>query len=102
MGARVEKITRPEDLDLPKEAIDVFAALTPKGAETFSREIVEALLKAQRKGNLRPIKDVVDAWYRSLLLVRDPTHLEAVAWAKKTRKRTGISLDELKERFNPS
>ncbi|HYP22942.1 MAG TPA: DUF6247 family protein [Actinomycetota bacterium] len=76
-----DRIVRPEELGLPSEAREVFDRLTTEGARAFSRDIVQALLEAQARGNLRPVRDVVDAWYRTLQFVQQPHHDEAVAWA---------------------
>lgn len=94
-----ERIERAEDLDLPPEAREVFGHLTEDGSTQFSQEIIEALWQAQEKGNLRPVKDVVDAWYRSLLIWRDSEHQDATTWAKRTRQRSGVSLEELRDKL---
>jgi hypothetical protein len=75
-------IERPQDLGLPPEAEEVFDHLTEHGAENFSRDIIQALFRAQAKGNLRPVRDVVEAWYRSLLMVMHPDYDDMVEWAR--------------------
>lgn len=96
-----ERIRHPENLDLPPEAADVFAALSPEGSQTFSQEILHALIKAQMKGNLRPVRDVVEAWYKTLVAVRSPLHAQA---ATEARGRPGRSLpvEKLREELFPS
>lgn len=94
-----ERIERVQDLDLPPEAREVFTHLTEDGSTQFSQEIIAALWQAQEKGNLRPVKDVVDAWYRSLLIWRDSAHGDATTWAKRTRRRSGVPLEELRDKL---
>lgn len=90
-----DRIDRPEDLNLPPEAAEVFAHLTAEGAERFSREIMDALIKAQMKGNLRPVRDVVEAWYRSLKLVQLESHTTAVAEVRTSNVGDGVSLSDI-------
>lgn len=99
VNARPDEIRAPEDLDLPPEAHEVFKRVTAIGAENFSREIVDALLKAQRKGNLRYVQDVVEAWYRTLVLIDAETHEEAVAWADAETSKVGFSVEELRDQL---
>jgi hypothetical protein len=91
----LEVIERPQDLNLPPETETVFAHLTKHGAEVFSQEITRALLQAQDKGNLRPVKDVVEAWYRTLLLWSQPGYDEAVKWARRYDPRKGIPAESV-------
>ena len=88
-------IRNPEDLGLPPEADEVFAALSEEGARSFSKEIIHALLKAQSRGNFRPVKDVVEAWYRTLQFVKAPDHRDAAMWARQTRKKEGLTAEEV-------
>jgi hypothetical protein len=91
-----DRIERPQDLGLPPEAVEVFSHLTEHGASIFSQEIVQALMKAQRRGNLRPVRDVVEAWYRTLILRQDPSYEENVDWAKRSRPKKGRTLEGFK------
>lgn len=88
-------ITRPEDLGLPPEADEVLSHLTPGGSAAFSQEIMRALMQAQSKGNLRPVRDVVEAWYRTLVLRSQPDYMESIAWAQATHPREGSVAEEL-------
>jgi hypothetical protein len=75
-------IERPQELGLPPEAERVLEALTEHGAPVFSRDITRAIFQAQATGNLRPVRDVVEAWYRTLLLKSHPDYKDAVRWAR--------------------
>lgn len=78
----VDRIERIADLMLPPEAEAVFDHLTKGGAERFSQEIVQALFRAQMKGDLRPVLDVVESWYRTLLVRNHPDYEESAKWAR--------------------
>lgn len=93
-----EPIERIQDLNLPPEAETVFEHLTEPGAERFSYEIVQALVRAQARGDLRPVFDVVDAWYRTLVMKTHPDYLKAVRWARAGGSGESFSAEELKTR----
>jgi hypothetical protein len=68
-----EPIKRFEDLELPDaERISaVEAALTEEGSRAFLLELLRSLTQAQAMGNMRPIQDTIDAWYRTLVFIRN-------------------------------
>jgi hypothetical protein len=75
------------------------AGLTEAGAQAFSRELVAALVRAKAEDDLRPLLQVVEAWYRTLVLVRDPGYVANVQATKRIRARRGHTIDQLKQRF---
>lgn len=99
MNGAQERISRPRDLGLPPDAEQVFEALTQEGEKAFSQEIVAALLKAEATNDFRPVRDVVEAWYRTLLFVRAPGHDEAIEWANSTEPGEGMTFDQFKDRL---
>jgi hypothetical protein len=94
-----EVITRPQDLGLPPEAATVFKHLTPTGAEVFSQEILLALMEAQAKGNLRPVRDVVDAWFGTLQLRAHPDYKRVARWARRYHPKAGLPAEKLVDHF---
>jgi hypothetical protein len=88
-----------ETIELPsREQLEaVQASLNPEGAQEFAEEFFEALWLSKERGDLRPVQDVIDAWYGSLLLVKkypEPRDLEAVLAARK--RETPMTYDEVK------
>jgi hypothetical protein len=75
-------IERIQDFELPPEAEAVFDHLNEDGAARFGREIVQALVMVQAKGDFRPVLDVVEAWYRTLLMRQHPDYEEMVRWVR--------------------
>lgn len=94
-----EVIERPQDLNLPPEMEEVFAHLTHHGAEAFTREIVHALRQAQAKGNLRPVSDVIEAWYRTLRMRQHPDYTDSVRWTREDRPRETFAAEKIVEHY---
>lgn len=90
-----EQILTASDLGMPPQAAEVLSALTIDGSQAFSQQIVQALIKAQMKNDLRPVRDVVEAWYRTLLFVNDEGHDRAVAAAEKMTGKKAKPLADL-------
>jgi hypothetical protein len=80
---------------------EVFASLTPDGQTQFISEFVEALFEARQTDNLRPLQDVVEAWYRTLVASRSPEYEAAVAWAAEDEPAAKdlLDLQQLRERL---
>jgi hypothetical protein len=81
-----EGITHPAQLWLPprlERANEVFASLSPSGRARFISEFVQALYEARSTDNLRPLQDVVETWYRTLVARRSPDYEAGIAWARE-------------------
>lgn len=98
-SSTAEEIRSPADLDLPPQAHEVFQNLSPYGREVFIGELFEALDESARKDNLRPLKDTIEAWYRTLIVRQDPNYEDNMKRAARSHPRKGISLDEVKGRI---
>lgn len=94
-----EEILHPQDLRLPPEAEKVFESLTEQGAEIFAREIIKALVQAEAGGNLQPVRDTVEAWYRTLQMRSHPDYPAATLWAREDRPKESSPAEEIVERF---
>jgi hypothetical protein len=99
-----QKITHPAELRLPahmERVSEVFASLTPDGRTQFISEFVEALFEARQTDNLRPLQDVVEGWYRTLVASRSPDYEAAVTWASEHEPATDelLGLQQLRERL---
>jgi hypothetical protein len=89
MGA--EAIRQPRDLSLPGDiwpvleqhfkTDEVLANLSPQGEQLFRTEVLEAIRKSITSNDLRPIQEVLEAWYRTLVLIKDPAFSKKVQWA---------------------
>jgi Family of unknown function (DUF6247) len=103
-SAPAKKITHAAELWLParlERASEIFASLPPDGQTKFIGEFVEALYEARRTDNLRPLQDVVEGWYRTLVASRSPDYEAGVAWAGDHEPSPDDLLDlpELRERL---
>jgi hypothetical protein len=97
--AALGRIERIEDLGLPPEAQEVLRSLTDYGEDRFSGQIIQALFEAQKKGDLRPVLDVVETWYRTLLVRNHPDYMESVRWAADGGSGESYQAEELVARF---
>jgi hypothetical protein len=103
-SSSAEKITHPAELWLParlERANEVFASLDAPSQAQFISELVQALYEARRTDNLRPLQDVIEAWYRTLVARRSPDYEAAVAWAREHEPSPDDLMDvqELRERM---
>ena len=62
------------DLSLPPQDRfkDAMSLLDVEQLSRFDDELVDALYEAERSGNLGPVSEVVNAWYRSALFLGQP------------------------------
>lgn len=61
------EITEAAGLELPEEIIEVMESLSEGGRQSFIRELLGAIARAQRTNNLASVQKVIDAWYSSRL-----------------------------------
>jgi uncharacterized protein DUF6247 len=102
-AASVADIRQPADLVLPPELEEVFSEFFPHLTEAdwaqFIRELAQAFVASKEKNNLRPLQEVIHAWYRTLVVRDDPDYEANVRAARRARPKRGVSLEELRERF---
>lgn len=91
------RLRAPEDLALTDTIAEVFAALSDEGAKDFANEIVHALLQARADGDLSPINDSINKWYRTLLFVQRKGFLDS--WDEDHTEDPTYSPDELRDRL---
>jgi Family of unknown function (DUF6247) len=102
MGSmQAEKITSPRELSLPPQAGEVLSELTEAGRQRFIAEILEALQASSRTNDLRPVQDVVLAWYRSMRAVQSPTYEAGVQWALSGDEGETMTLRGFRDRYVP-
>jgi hypothetical protein len=97
-----DPIREPESIELPDEVEEVFAALTDSGAKEFSGQLVAALRETVTRGDFRPVQDVIDSWYRSLLFHRQTSLVEEQEIQEDVDRilaseEPGMSLEELRK-----
>lgn len=102
-ASAAQEIREPADLQLKPELEgqfpDLFERLTKAGKDRFVREMIEALFAAQKRNSLRPVRDVINAWYRTLIVFDDPNYGDNVKSARRSRPTQGESVKELRERI---
>ena len=96
---RQAKLRRASDLRLPPRMVDVLGRLKPEEAGRFNREMVGALSAAEQTNDLRALRDVIEAWYRTVLVTADQAYTASIAAAQKSRPRRGESVDDLRRRY---
>jgi hypothetical protein len=95
-AADARPISSPRDLNLPPEVFDVLLkALTDEGRANFERDLLRAIQRAQKRNNLRPVREVLEAWYRTLIVRQHPDYQESLAWARQSEDLDGKTVDEL-------
>lgn len=96
---RSNSTRRPSDLRLPPHLGEVMARLSGDGARRFTLEMVSALELAERENDLQPVRDVIEAWYRTVLVTADPAYAGNIGAALRSRPRRGQSVDQLRRRY---
>jgi hypothetical protein len=93
-----QPITRPAGLhdDLPRKFQQVIRwAASEQQLEEFATEWRACFEKAIADDDLRPVSNVIEAWWRSLLARRDPRHGTAVKQATREQPGETVGLSEL-------
>lgn len=71
-----ERLRDPEQIyspEFPPHLVeDIVGALTEEGGQAFFTEVAAAMEESRRKGDLRPLNEVYEAWYRTLIFISDP------------------------------
>ena len=100
--AHGKPISNPRDLDLPPEVFDVLlSALTEEGRANFERDLLRAIQQAQQRNNLRPVREVLEAWYRTLIVRKHPHYEENLVWARRGGERDAVSAEEFLRDLEP-
>jgi hypothetical protein len=96
---RRAKLRRAADLRLPPRLNDVLGRLRPDDAGRLNREMVVALDTAEATNDLRAMRDVIEAWYRTVLVSTDPRFNANMSTAARSRPRRGESVEDLRRRY---
>jgi hypothetical protein len=97
--SRRARLRRAADLRLPPRLTDILGRLKPADAGRLNRELVAALSEAEETNDLRAMRDVIEAWYRTVLVSADPTFASNMAAATRSRPRRGESVEDLRRRY---
>jgi len=93
-----QAISSPRDLDLSHEQFKVLLdALNEEGRENFTSDLVKAIEAAQARNNLRPVKEVLEAWYRTLVVRQHPDYQRNLKWARESEDREVQTVDDALE-----
>jgi Family of unknown function (DUF6247) len=100
--AHGKPINRPADLDLSPEVFDVlFKALTEHGRANFDRDLLRAIQQAQQRNNLRPVREVLEAWYRTLVVRQHPDYEGSLEWARQNKEQDAVPVEEFLRAIEP-
>jgi hypothetical protein len=75
------------------------ARLTADASRRFMLEMLSALEAAEREDDLQPVRDVIEAWYRTVLITADPAYVANIEAAVRSRPRRGQTVAELRRRY---
>ncbi|MGH2695607.1 MAG: hypothetical protein ACRDIW_01300 [Actinomycetota bacterium] len=85
--------------DTEKQMRAVFTKLNEDGAREFADEIISATFAIRDQGDLRPLTDTIEAWYRTLLFVEeDPKGRLLEALSRDHSEGRGYTLEEIEVR----
>jgi DnaJ-domain-containing protein 1 len=93
------RITEPQQLDLPPRAQEVLANLTDDSQREFISELLESLELAREHNDLRPTRDVIEAWYRTLLAQNQAEYEKRWDEALRDTSRSGYSPEQVRTRL---
>jgi hypothetical protein len=91
MGAK-KAIREPKNLRLPDDVWavlehfkpgEVEANLTGQRARDFQTEMLEALRESIANNDLRPLQKSLESWYRTVVVLKDPSFGAKLDWALK-------------------
>jgi hypothetical protein len=93
MGAQAEeKITDPHELFSQSrfteaEIEELVAVMNPEGHKEFMRQVFEAAALTSSEGDLRPVHQVLESWFRTLMFVKTPGLNERATMARMDKTR---------------
>jgi hypothetical protein len=86
-------------MELPPRVAAVLGDLTDEGRMQFVGELLEAIAAAQQTDDLRPVVDVIDAWYRTLTVRAHPRYEEVVDRVTTQPPKEHATLDDVRSRL---
>jgi hypothetical protein len=87
-------------MHLPPEAFDVLDKLGSKDRGRCARELFQAVKAAQDADDLRPVTEVIEAWYRTLLVREHPRYGEMMEHAsRKPAADCALTAEEVRARL---
>ena len=92
-------IRAPKKMELPPEVSAVLGNLTDEGRQDFVTELLTAFTAAQETNDLRPVVDVIDAWYRTLLVREHPRYDEMMERVGTQPPKEHVTLEDLRSRL---
>jgi hypothetical protein len=94
------EISRPADMALPPKAEQVLGLLTPERGRVFIQELLASMQTSQAQNDLRPMLNVVEAWYRTQVLQSDPDYQVSVKRARRLQRPVhGQTVEELRQQL---
>jgi hypothetical protein len=99
MSPPAEPITEPRQLTLPPAAQEVLANLGEDEQREFISELLEALELAHQQNDLRPARDVIVAWYRTLIVASQADYEKKWDEALSDVSEDGYTLEQVKTRL---
>src|SRR5688500_410372 len=96
-----DKVTRPEELSIacPERIAEVLEYLTDEGARDLAEQMFTALARAKAAGDLRPVNEVLESHYRTLLFLQSPEFEERWDQAQSADGEA-VAIDEARNRLN--
>ncbi len=95
----VDTITHPSQFRLPPEAQEVLGNLTDVGRREFIREVLDALAASTAADDLRPLADVIEAWYRTMIVRLHACYEDQMAKAAEPSTAEIMGIVEVRRRL---
>ena len=108
MAMKAGAIRQPGDMKLPDDVWavlehfkteEVWDNLSPQGERDFQTEVLEALRVSIAGNDLRPLQETLESWYRTLIVLKDPSFGPKFEWATKNPPdpKAGRSLKDFRK-----
>lgn len=99
-----ERLAQPRDLRCTPRAASLLGARDNEAKSRLLDQLLAAFAEARENGDLAPINDVIEAWYRSVLLDEkggeDLVEEMRIGYRQILEGEGGATLDDVRKRLN--
>lgn len=103
MTLATQEMRRPRDLSVPDKVVEAFGHLseylTGEGQQEFISEMLQALSLAAKLDSMSPVHEVLETWYRTLLLKSQQDF--DTEMSREDQEQPKLSVEEVRARLRP-